>query len=605
MCMRFGAIAWKEDFRLSDKYKKIRKIETWAGKAWDGAKCARMLVLLMLLVVLLSMVGCGEEAATKGEEEPAPCTDMADLASWYGVTDTTAKIFTNGVPEERYALIKDGVFYVPTSIMKKWDGRFYWNEQEEQLIVTDALNIYTFWPDQMHHKVNEDYVEDTACMIISQDGGYYINLDMAAQFGDYQAKTYTSPNRVIAFTNGAELTAVQVEGSVTLRIGSSDQKEIVAQGLSGTFYACGDLADNWKLVTTEDGMYGYLSAKECTSITEVSVETASIYRPKEETDSTKYSHILIQDEVVMVWHQVFAKQGGAELETALSGTSGVNVISPTWYSITSVEGEISDYSDASYVQKAHEKGIQVWALVNDFAKGVPGYDVLSNTDTRTKVIYLLTESLVAAGADGINVDFEYITAESAPHYLQFLRELSIACRKKGLVLSVDHYNPVYGETFYEISTQSDFVDYVVIMAYDEHTAGSSEAGSVASLPYVKSGIEQCRKMISADRIIVGIPFYTRRWTTETNGEEVSISTEALGMDTAKQYAADKGAEWTWNEELGQYYTSYDENGAKGEIWLEDVDSLKKKLALAKENGVAGVAAWKLGLESAEVWELFK
>ena len=166
--------------------------------------------------------------------------------------------------------------------------------------------------------------------------------------------------------------------------------------------------------------------------------------------------------------------------------TGVNVISPTWFSVVSTEGNISSLASKEYVDKAHAKNLEVWGLIDNFNESVSTYDTLVQKSSRSHIIEMLISEAKRVGLDGINVDFETLTEEEAPHFIQFIRELSVACRKEQLVLSID--NPVPSYTyFYNRKEQGVVADYVIIMGYDEHFAGSEEAGSVGSTRASRSG----------------------------------------------------------------------------------------------------------------------
>ena len=241
--------------------------------------------------------------------------------------------------------------------------------------------------------------------------------------------------------------------------------------------------------------------------------------------------------------------------------------------------------------------------------------VLSNYDSRQNLIRNLVNEVIRCGADGLNIDYEKIYEDIADDYIEFIRELSIECRKNNIVLSVDTYVEQSYNEFYNRKGIAEAADYLVIMGYDEHWAGGSMAGSVASLPYVKQGIEAAKEYVDADRIINGIPFYTRVWTETKDGyttegtyvEDAAngnywLNSTAVGMDAAEQELASRGVTPVWLEDLAQYYGEYEMDGSRGRIWLEEEKSIQAKLDVMSEAGIGGVACWKLGLEKTAVWD---
>ena len=275
----------------------------------------------------------------------------------------------------------------------------------------------------------------------------------------------------------------------------------------------------------------------------------------------------------------------------------MNVISPTWFSIQDNAGNITSIASSDYVAQAHERGLQVWGLVDNFSENVQTTQVLSLTSSRQNLIRQLIQASVEVGLDGINVDFEYLSEEVGIHFLEFLREISIECHKNGLVLSVDNPVPEDFTSHYDRAEQGRVVDYVIIMGYDEHYVGSEEAGSVASLPWVEKGIQDTLEEVPAERVINGIPFYTRLWKTSGS----LLSSEAIGMDAAQEAVNTNQAQVYWNKDVGQNYGTYELDGDTYQIWLEDAESVAAKVKLVPQYGLAGVAAWKLGFENSSIW----
>ena len=228
---------------------------------------------------------------------------------------------------------------------------------------------------------------------------------------------------------------------------------------------------------------------------------------------------------------------------------------------------------------------------------------------------LLSATVEAVWADIFPI--EKISEECGEHYIQFIRELSVRCRQNGLVLSVDNYVPKGFNMQYDRKEQGIVADYVVIMGYDEHYAGSPEAGPVSSYDFVKEGIKETLKEVPAQKVISGIPFFTRLWEETPKTEEelaqqagteaeeyaMNVSSQALGMSSAKAQVAQAGAEITWDKKAKQNYATWQVDGVTYEIWLEDEQSIEPKLKLMKENKLAGTAAWALGQESSEIWNL--
>ena len=229
-------------------------------------------------------------------------------------------------------------------------------------------------------------------------------------------------------------------------------------------------------------------------------------------------------------------------------------------------------------------------------------EILRSRSKRQHVLDQLEYYIDAYGLDGINLDFEMISDSGANNYIQFVRELSELCREKKIVFSIDNYVPVYW-MHYNHPEEGVFADYVVMMGYDEHHTGSQEAGSVASMGFVRQGLDDLTSMVPKEKVINAIPLFTRVWATDGNGYVESFN---ASMTEAYGYLEAKGVTPWYDEASGQNYGEYvsDNDGRFYQIWLEDEDSLRTRLQMINDYDLAGVAAWSIGWEKGtEIWEI--
>lgn len=225
--------------------------------------------------------------------------------------------------------------------------------------------------------------------------------------------------------------------------------------------------------------------------------------------------------------------------------------------------------------------------------------LLSTTSSRDNLVNNIVAQAVAYSLDGVNIDFEQLKSAAGPGYGEFIRELALKCHKNDIVLSIDNYVPSDYTAFYDRANQAKFADYVVIMAYDEYTTTSTEAGSTASISFVKQGVENTLTEVPKEQIILGMPFYTRLWTEE-NG---AISCTAMRMNEISDFLAQHNATATWDDSLGQNYAEVSEDTKTYKIWVEDSYSIEEKLKVLDSNSLAGGAFWKSGQELPEVWDI--
>ena len=228
-------------------------------------------------------------------------------------------------------------------------------------------------------------------------------------------------------------------------------------------------------------------------------------------------------------------------------------------------------------------------------------ELLKKTSVREKLIQSLISDADLYGYDGINVDLELIKEEAIDQYLEFIRELSLACHEKQLYLTVDVPNPASFNLYYDRKELAVFCDYVINMGYDEHTKGD-EPGSTASLSFVTAGLDMNLAEVPAEKLVQAVPFYTRLWTEDKNGK---VSSEALGMKGAKEWVEKNQVGLNYDETLGQNYGQRSNNGSLQLIWMEDAKSMQTRMDVIKSKSIAGVAVWRLGLETDDVWEIIK
>ena len=488
--------------------------------------------------------------------------------------------------------IIDGRYYVADTVVGKYiNGRFYWDANQKLMLYTLPLEEFQIVPETQQFQTSQG-MESVDYTILKQDGdSYYLDLEFVKAYTDMECAIYENPARVVIRTDWDDAQMVTASADCKLRQKGGIKSIIVDEAEKGEKLYLEEELEDWSRVSTEDGYSGYVEKKYLSAPEMVTSEHISV--------TPEYTSVRRDYKINMAWHQVTSVSGNATLQQVLATTQGLNTISPTWFSIVDNNGTISSLASADYVNQAHNMGLEVWGLIDNFNKNADTLTFLSNTQARANIISQLMAQAESVGLDGINLDFESITEEQAPHYLQFIRELSIACRQRGLVFSIDNPVPMPYTMHYDRKEQGIVADYVIVMGYDEHHSQDTEAGSVASIGFVKNGILDTLKEVPAEKIINAIPFYTRVWIEPFGGG--NLTNEALSMDGASRYIEEKGMDVFWDETTGQNVAVAETEDAIYTIWVEDEQSIAEKMKLVQENQLAGVAAWKLGFERASVW----
>lgn len=546
-------------------------------------------LVAMLLVVLVAIAGI----ITGFIKKYTPSDARMDLADYYHTSEDEAALILQDTISETKGKMVDGEAYLPYSIItKELGGRFYWDKESEKMLYTTATGTLEIKPEDTTYTIAEQVKQQDYVIVKEIGEEFYIALDFAEQYMPIQGEVYDNPNRIVLSYKWGETNTVTVSKDTEVRYQGGIKSPILSEAKKGDTMVLLEEMENWSRVMTTDGIDGYVEKKNLEKPKTTELSYSGEYKED-------YSSLTREHKINLTWHQVTSEEANTALGETIQNMTGVNVISPTWFSVTANEGTISSLASADYVNEAHNRGLEVWGLIDNFNPDVSTLETLSSRNSREHIIQKLLEEAQRVALDGINVDFEALTEEEAPHFIQFVRELSVVCRANNLVLSVD--NPVPQFTgFYNRKEQGIVADYVIIMGYDEHTTGSEEAGSVASLPFVKEGIEKTLQEVPKEKVINGIPFYTRLWTESNNG---TLSSEVMTMDAASQYIQENGIEVYWEKETAQNYGELLTDNGTQKIWLEDEQSIEEKMKLISQYELAGVASWKLGFERADVWSV--
>ena len=534
-------------------------------------------IAVAVLVILVAILGIVTHVVMKY----IPSSEKMDLNEYYGeMADGEIALVIGTEKMEERGLVDGDRVYLPLDVVNTYlNQRYYWDSANQQILYATPSEL-----------TSASASSEAGDKVWVKDDKVYLNLTYVQEFTDLDAYITKDPYRIAIQYKFKNVKTVTVKKNTSIRYRGGIKSAILTSVKKGTKLRLIEELEDWDQVATDDGYIGYIDKKK--------VGEAEKTKFERSFKREQYSYLTMDSKVNMVWHQVTSTDANAYFADATANMTGVNVISPTWFYLTDTSGNIASIASADYVSQAHEKGLQVWGLIDNFTQEVSTTETLSSTAARQNIISQLIQAAQDVGMDGINVDFESLSEDVGTHFLEFLRELSIECHKNNLVLSVDNPVPEDFTSHYDRAEQGRVVDYVIIMGYDEHYVGS-EAGSVASLPWVEQGIQDTLKEVPAKRVINAIPFYTRLWRT-TGG---NVTSEAIGMDQAQQTIAENNVETYWDKTTSQNYGKYDIDNSTYQIWLEDAQSVAEKVKLVSKYDLAGVSAWKLGFENNGIWQV--
>ena len=564
-------------------------------------------VIPALIAIVLIILIAGIALGGKLIEKYSYSDEMDNLEEYFGITDPNqVPILYRGEKLETKLLNKDGQLYLDLdSVHELLNERFYWDNRENWLLyatptakMVNQIGASSYTVTNGMGYESEIEGEDLGYPISFTEGEgdsavLYVALEYVHKFTNFTYEVYEDPKRVIFKTENRDYSQVFVTKDSAVRHRGGVKSPILKKVAEGDELILLEEMEDWSKVETKDGFIGYIEKKHYGDVKSAVEQITPNYAEPEYTSLTSDSKISLG------WHVVAATAGNDTIYEALQYQKGLDVISPTWFKLTDDAGNISSFATANYVNIAHNMGLKVWAVIDDFTNPVDDYEVLSYTSKRERIIESLITEARNSGIDGINVDFEKVSNEAGPHYVEFLRELSIECRANNLVLSVDDYVPYNFNSQYNIPAQGEVADYVIIMGYDEHYHGSGDPGSVASIDYVKHGITETLKTVPPKKVINALPLYTIQWRTTGT----TVTDDYVTMVNQADMVSRLGGNYTWDETTCQNYLETDIGGTKYQVWLEDAESIQVKLNVMKANEIGGVAVWRLGYEDPAIWNV--
>ncbi|MCC2118875.1 MULTISPECIES: glycosyl hydrolase family 18 protein [Waltera] len=556
-------------------------------------------ILPVIIAILLILVIAGGALGKVLLDKYSYSKEEADWNEFYQVSesDRSAIILQDEMVEEQ-ALIRDDVCYFDLATVHKYMNEvFYADMTEKLLLYANPTEVIRTTFGETSYTTTEG-TQDAGYVISFVEGDtVYVAADYVKLFTNYSYDCYD--RHVQVYTEWGTRQVAQLKKDTAVRLRGGVKSPILTQAAKGDTLEILEQMETWSKVKTSDSVIGYVENKRLGDITEETETPVTDYQEPEYTALTSDSKICLG------WHSIGGVGGNDTLYSMVSGTKGMNVIAPTWFSLTDENGSIRNFGTANYVTTAHNMGLQVWGVVDNFnyanetGTAISTLNMLSSTTSRQNFVRNVTDAAVSLGLDGINVDFEQLSSDCGPHYVEFIRELSIQCRNMGLVLSIANYVPFNFNDYYRLDIQGQVADYVIIMGYDEHWHGSKDPGSVASISYVSGGLDRTLQEVPANKVVNALPFYTILWKTEGT----DVTDEYITMNNEADFMSRAGVTAEWDEETCQNYAEWTSGNATYQIWLEDAESIAVKLNMMATKNIGGVAVWRLGYGTQAAWEL--
>ena len=553
-------------------------------------------VVALVLILIIGGVAVGMYLIDKYSYSK----EAADLDEYFQVSGEQLAIIMQDEILADKALSRNGTCYFELSTVHAYMNEVFYADKAEGILLyaTDVDVIRTVFGESTASSAQGS--EDLGYIpAFIENDTVYVAAEYVERFTNYSYTVYEKHVQVMTKWESNLMAAVLKKTAVRLRGGV--KSPVIRNMEAGEQVEILEMMESWSKIKTSDSYIGYVENKFLDSQTEVEDVPVTHYQEPE------YTSILMEGKLCLGWHSIGGTAGNDTLDSVAAESKGMNVIAPTWFSLSDNEGNFRSFATADYVTKAHAYGLQVWGVLDDFNyniennAGIDVYEILTSTSKRQNLIEKIIEAAVSYGLEGINLDFEKVTSESGIHYVQFLREISAACRNAGLVLSVDNYVPLNFNEYYRLDIQGVLVDYVIIMGYDEHWGGSGNPGSVASINYVENGIKKTLESVPAEKVINALPLYTRVWKIDG----AVVTDDSLSVRNTADFLSRVNAEPEWDEETCQNYAEWTSGSATYKLWIEDEESIEVKLKVMSVQNIGGVAVWRLGGGTEIVWELIR
>jgi len=495
---------------------------------------------------------------------------------------------------DKVRIVEGEILLAFDTIKEYIDPYIYWDEKLGKVTVTTKDRVIRMKTESLDAMVNNEPM--TLDIPVEEDSGtVYVPIEFLSDFYNIEIQKLSNNNVVIVdFKNSIKQIAEPIVENAVVRKGTSVRQPIIKKidinSEEDNTMRVFEEYEKWYKVRLSDGAIGYIE-KKFVVIKQMTVGQL----PEKETDSPTWAPL--KGKINLVWDQIWSKTDMSKVEVI----DGLDVISPTWFQLSNKEGELINRADVRYVEWAHNNNYKVWALLsNSFNDVDTTREFLNNTDSRDNLIRKILAYAALYKLDGINIDFENLTAGDRDALTQFVREITPLLREQGLTVSID----INTSSCYDREALAQVVDYVMVMTYDQHWKGSPEAGSVAQVSWVEKLVQKYLETIPNEKLVLGMPLYTRLWKEET-GEDggISLSSEALSMEQASEFIKKNNADVQWDEESGQFYVEARDNNIVYKMWLEDKNSINLRLGLVHKYNLAGAASWSKNFGVQEVWEV--
>lgn len=482
-------------------------------------------------------------------------------------------------------------------LQKEVDSTIRYESETKSVILTTDSKLLYMQADNKAASLNNKPIQLRLAPVQSGDITF-LPADSLKNLYGLDIQENKDSGAVLLMTAGESVSLGTVsDNKAALRTEPTIHAPAVADMARGTAVKIWVVQGNWLFVQMDNGYAGYVQAS---AIAKKGTKTVEMKKDNPTRAESSWEGKAVN----LTWEAVYNNNPDT---SSIGKLTGVNVVSPTWFKIVDSQGNVRSQGDQSYVTWAHGQGMEVWGLLSNSFDADLTTGALSTYENRMRTIGQMMEYADLYNLDGINIDFENVYTEDGDNLTQFIRELKPMAQAKNLILSIDvtpKSNSEMWSVFFDRRALGSLVDFMIVMAYDEHWASSPESGSVASLSWSQNAIERIlnEDEVPANKLVLGVPLYTRIWTEQTVDGETKVSSKAAGIDDVADIIRSKKLTPVFSKSTGQHYVEYKEGGVLRKIWIEDKTSLESRVKLAKSLKLAGIASWNRSFAGEGTWK---
>ena len=484
-----------------------------------------------------------------------------------------------------------GVIYLSKQDIANFFDEYIYNEEEtKQIITTYGTKVAAVSLEQNKMVVNGAST-NILSTVVKKDDTYYMPFSEMEDVYNVEIKYITDSNIITVDSLDREQIKYTASKNLSIKYKASGLSKTVDKVKKGEkVIYISSTEKGWAKVRTENGKIGYVKEKKLAN---------KIYvRENIETAEQNKKISLVWD-----YYSEYAKapnRTGTTLE-------GVNVVSPAFFMLEKGKnGALFDNvgtAGQDYINWAKSNNYEVWPMVSNNSLKDTTSNIINNYEYRQLLIENIVTMAIKYKLDGINIDFEYMYQADKDKFSRFIIELAPRLKEIGVTLSVDVTAPDGSADWslcYDRHVIGDVADYIVFMAYDQYGTSSVKAGTTAGYDWVETNIKKfvgIQEEVKSEKVILGIPFYTRLWKEDSDG---NLSSSVVNMK-AIDVVLPANAERVWDDSVKKYYVEYEQEGYTYKMWIEDEKSIQAKLSLMQQYNLGGVAFWEKDREIESVW----